>query len=127
MAAEEPMSMKALGEWVDEQGGVGAVTLGELRDAVEAEKLGKLVMNRITQELASHGLGYFPRELLDANTTPRQHQQVRLYRKGSNAAARAIEAVLHPSDVGDSFLSELGTDNAQDVLARVRELVCASD
>lgn len=119
--------MKALGEWVDEQGGVGAATLGELRDAVEAEKLGKLVMNRITQELASHGLGYFPSELLDANPTPRQHQEVRLYRKGSSSAARAIEAVLNPSEVGDSFLAELGTNNAQDVLARVRELVCASD
>jgi hypothetical protein len=125
--SDEPMSMKELGDWVDEQGGVGAVTLGELRDAVESEKLGKLVMQRITQELAAHGLGYFPRGLLDANPTPRQHQQVRLYRKGSNAAARAIEAVLDPSEVGDAFLSELGNNNAQDLLARVRELLSTGD
>lgn len=124
-AAEEVWTVQDLGQWVDEQGGVGLVTLGELRDAVEAEKLGKLVMRRISQELASHGLGYFPREVVDANEVPRQHQQVRLYRKGSSAAARAIEAVLNPSEVGDRFLAELGADDAQATLARVRELVCS--
>lgn len=125
--SEGAMSMKELADWVDEQGGVGPVTLGELRDAVEAEKLGKWVMQRIVQELAAYGLGYFPREALDSNPTPRQHQEVRLYRKGSNAAARAIEAVLDPSATGDSFLADLGSNNAQDLLARVRELVSSSN
>src|SRR5664279_5357359 len=117
MMASKATKMAALGEWVDEQGGVEAVDLGKLRDAVDSEKLGKLVMQRIQRELSSHGLGYFPRDLIDANPTPRQDQVVRLYRKGSSAAARAIEAVLDPSEPGDRYLSELGSNDAQDILA----------
>lgn len=120
------MTMKELSAWVDEQGGVGAVELGELRDAVNADKLGKLIMGRIALELASHGLGYFPLEVIESNAAPRQHQVVRLYRKGNNAAAKAIEAVLTPSDNGDAFLAELSSDSDRDVLVRVRELVCRS-
>lgn len=120
------MTMQELSDWVDEQGGVGMATLGELRDAVEAEKLGKLVMQRIHQELAAHGLGYFPRNLIEANNVPRQHQEIRLYRKGSSPAARAIEAVLDPSAAGDAFLAELSANDAQTTIARIRELVAVS-
>jgi len=121
------MDMKQLAAWVDEQGGVGRVELRQLRDAVDADKLGKLVMQRIARELSAHGLGYFPREVLDDNDQPRQHQSVRLYRKGTGQTARAIEAVLEPSDVGDAFLNDLNTDNAREMLSRIRELVGTTD
>lgn len=117
------MTMQELAEEVDDAGGVAAFTLGDLRDAVDADKLGKLVMKRITQELSAQGLGFFPRGLIEDNDAPRQHQQIRVYRKGSGPAAKAIEAVLNPGVSGDRYLNELAGDNAQDVLARVRELV----
>lgn len=109
----------------DEEGGVLAISLGELRDAVDAGKLGKFVMQRITEELAAHGLGCFPQSLLDPelNTKPRQAQMIRVYRKGPSSTARAVEAVLYPSASGDSFLCDLATDGAQETLARIRELV----
>ena len=117
------MTMQDVVETVNEAGGVAKFDLGQLRDAVDADKLGKLVMGRISQELAAHGLGYFPRELIDANPAPRQTQQIRVYRKGSGPAAKVIEAVLDPNPQGDRYLNELAGDDAQQVLARVRELV----
>lgn len=116
-------TMKDLSKAVDDAGGVQAVTLGALRDAVDGERLGKYVMQRIKSELAAHGLGYFPREVLDGNQAPRQDHLIRVYRKGSGTAAKAIEAVLHPSGNGDKTLTELHT-NDSDILDKVRELVC---
>jgi hypothetical protein len=117
------MSIAELAASCDERGGVLATTLGDLRDAVDAGKLGRLVMERIAQELAANGLGYFPREVLDSNDQPRQWEPVRVYRKGAGALARAIEAVLDPSPRGDAFLVELGSSDAQDKLRRIREIV----
>lgn len=116
-------TMKDLSTAVDDAGGVQAVTLGTLRDAVSGERLGKYVMQRIKSELAAHGLGYFPRDVLDGDRAPRQHHEVRVYRKGSGTAAKAIEAVLDPSSNGDKTLTELNTDDS-DILDKVRELVC---
>jgi len=112
-------------EACDEAGGVLSISLGELRDAVDAGKLGKFVMQRIAEELAAHGLGYFPQDLLEyaRNQKPRQDQLIRIYRKGSSSTARAIEAVLHPSANGDQFLADLGTNDSQETIARIRELV----
>lgn len=118
------MTVADLSTKCDENGGVLAVTLGELRDAVNADRLGKLVMQRISGELAAHGLGYFPADLIDGNDTPRQYQQVRLYRRGNTTTARAIEAVLSPSGLGDAFLGGLSSNGAQATLDRVREIVC---
>lgn len=121
--AKDPM--RELVEEVEAAGGVLAVQLGDLRDAVGADKLGKLVIERIKNELSSAGLGYFPQEVLDQPTAPRQNHDIRLYRRGNNAAARAIEAVITPSRQGDAFLSDLASNDAQDTLARIRELVSA--
>ncbi len=117
------MAMSDLANRCIESGGILATTLGDLRDAVDAGKLGRLVMERIAQELAANGLGYFPPEVLDFNDQPRQGEAIRVYRKGTSAAARAIEAVLEPSVRGDAFLVELGSSDAQDKLLRIREIV----
>jgi len=112
-----------LAQSCDDEGGLLATTLGELRDAVGAGKLGRLVMDRIARELASHGLGYFPQEVLEDNEQPRHWEDIRLYRKGTSAAARAIEAVMDPSPHGDAFLIELASSDAEEKLQRVREIV----
>jgi hypothetical protein len=119
------VTMSELGDECDDRGGVLGVALGELRDAVGAGKLGKFVMQRIAVDLAGHGLGYFPPSVLDANDQPRQDQRLRIYRKGTGVVARVIDAVLHPSEAGDEFLNGLGTNDAEEKVARIRELVCA--
>lgn len=119
------MSISDLADDCEANGGVLAVSLGDLRDAVDAGKLGKLVVHRIARDLEAHGLGYFPRHLLDGNDQPRQDQEVRIYRKGNATTARAIDAVLSPSARGDDFLTSLAGNDARDTLDRIREIVCA--
>jgi hypothetical protein len=118
-------SMKTIADDCDENDGILQVTLGTLRDAVGAGKLGRWVLGRIAEELASEGLGYFPIDLLDdeVNDQPRQQQEIRIYRKGPGTIARAIEAVLQPTPRGDATLRGLGTNDAGEVLAQIRKLV----
>lgn len=120
-------NMTELADRCADNGGVLAVTLGDLRDAVGADRLGRMVMNRITAELDANGLGHFPLDVLKENDQPRQWHEVRIYRKGNSATARAIQAVLHPNPRRDQFLGELGDNGAAQTLDRVRELVCLSE
>jgi hypothetical protein len=120
------MSIKNIAAECDEEGGVISVTLGDLRVGVGAGKLGRWVLENIREELAATGLGYFPKDLLDDNEEPRQHQKIRIYRKGPGTAARAIEAVLEPSDRGDEVLRELGSDDTREILVQIRRLVGAA-
>lgn len=118
------MDMQELANKCTDNGGVLAVTLGDLRDLIGAGRLGRGVLATIATELAGHGLGYFPlRTLSGANDTPRQSQVLRIYRKGSSSTARVIEAVITPSDPGDEYLRGLSGDDAQAVLDRIRALV----
>lgn len=115
--------MDTIRDMCEENGGVLIVTLGELRDAVDAGKLGVHVMRRISRELKAAGLGYFPLAVVEENDQPRQSDELRVYRTNSPAAPY-IEAVLYPSAAGDKRLTEVGSDETHDVLARIRELVC---
>jgi hypothetical protein len=117
------MSMSQIGSLCDEQGGIVCVSLGDLREAVGAGKLGRWVLQDIREELEATGLGYFPKPLLEENDEPRQHQDIRVYRKGTGTLARAIDAVLDPSVRGDDHLRDLGNDNARETLVQVRRLV----
>jgi hypothetical protein len=126
MIWSENMSIKNIASECDEEHGVISVTLGDLREAVGAGKLGRWVLETIREELAAAGLGYFPKDLLDDNEEPRQHQQIRIYRRGPGTVARAIEAVLEPSDRGDEVLRELGSDDTREILVQIRRLVGAA-
>jgi len=89
-----------------------------LRDAHGAAKLGVHVRKSISDNLAAHGLGHLPAEL-----PTYQHEEVRLYRLGTGIAD-TINAVLHPTEAGDQVLRQSAGSTAQDVLRRVREIVC---
>ena len=43
--------------------GILRLSMGELRDAYGASKLGKHILTNISNELAKHGLGHFPFDL----------------------------------------------------------------
>lgn len=117
------MSIKRIASDCEAGGGVICVTLGDLREAVGAGKLGRWVLQEISEELAAAGLGYFPRSLLDDNEEPRQHQAIRVYRRGAGTLARTIDAVLDPSSRGDEVLRDLGNDEARNTLTQIRRLV----
>lgn len=122
---EEAKSMKDVSMWIDEQDGIAWVSLLVLRNAVDADKLGKLVMGRIRSQIDANGLGYFPAGVIEDNPAPRQDQVVRLYRKGPVGIGSLVDAILEPSDEGDQVLRDVAKNTSDDLLNRVRELVCA--
>jgi hypothetical protein len=104
---------------VEEDGGLIVTTMEVLRDVHGVGKLGVHVRKGIDDRLGSMGLGHLPYELPSY-----QHEEVRIYRLGSEIA-KVVEAVIRPSAEGDELLrSSLGTE-AQRLLSQVRELVCA--
>lgn len=98
-------------------------TLGELRTAIGYDRLGVVVLGIIEDQLEGAGLGYFPPTLLKPeNREPRQHQELRVYRKG-NGVGRVIDAVLKPSLSGDSRLRQ-SDGNDSETVQKIRALVC---
>ena len=108
-----------ISSFVRSNGDVVTVSMGELRDAAHAGKLGKYVKVQIVNELSSHGIGYLP----EGDLPDYQEHQVRLYRKGS-PAGRLIDAVLKVGPVGDKHIREATEVKPSEVLDKIRALVC---
>lgn len=112
-------SFEDLRALVDGAGGLIVTDMESLRDAHGVGKLGVHVRAAIHDRLADQGLGHLPYDLPSY-----QHEEVRVYRLGSEIA-KVVNAVLRPSPSGDDILRQsVGTD-AQQTLARIRELVCS--
>ncbi|MDO5878268.1 MULTISPECIES: hypothetical protein [Paenarthrobacter] len=104
---------------------IQVVTLLRLREIFGYKRLGNRVLVDISKELANRGLGYFPREILDANEQPRQWEELRIFRKQS-PVGKLVTAVLEPSHENDLFLKEASTNdetNAAAVLDQIRTLL----
>ncbi|MCH8089343.1 MAG: hypothetical protein IH955_04955 [Chloroflexi bacterium] len=82
-------------EAVETSGDVLTVEMGQLRDAVGYEKLGIYVIREIEKGLEELGIGYDPEELPGY-----QEGEVRLYRRGTLAAAiiKAVYTLGRDSD-----------------------------
>jgi hypothetical protein len=109
---------ETLVDQVEEQGLI-KTSMGKLKDAQEAGRLGVNVRETIKRTLEGYGLGTLP-ESLPAN----QEDEVRLYKKSSKLGG-LIQAVLRPSDQGDTILlanSDSGV-NPGDYLMKIREIV----
>ena len=111
-----------LGQQVDAET-IVVVTLGELRKAIDYDRLGKYVLAQLGARLEGEGLGYFPIDLIDNNAEPRQGQQVRIYRRGTGVG-KLIQAVTNPSPGGDRELSKSSSADENEILEKVRALVC---
>lgn len=110
--------MDDLKEKVEKNGNLMTVTMGDLRDTLGYGKLGIHVRKEIAQQLKGKGLGYYPGELpVD------QWGKVRIYKRGTTAD-ELIHAVLDPTDEGDDFLREVLSGEAEDILKKIRALVC---
>jgi hypothetical protein len=115
-----PATYDALKEAVEDSLGLYVTNMAELRDIRGAGRLSTGICAAISDDLAAHGLGHLPPVLPTS-----QWGEARIYRLGSPIAAVA-NAVLHPSEAGDRTLRGLATDDARDILRRVRELVAES-
>ncbi|WP_280181182.1 hypothetical protein [Nocardia farcinica] len=102
--------------------GLITVSLLDLREALGYKKLGPRVLATIAQELEGHGLGYFPKSLLDDNDTPRSHEEVRVFVKNTQLGI-IIDSVLSPHEVGDDRLREVGRDKNAEMIAEIRRLL----
>lgn len=111
-------SIDELNEAVASKEGVLTVSMESLRDAYGAGRLGVHVRSAIHYELLNRGLGHFPEDLPQY-----QEANVRIYKLGSGIA-KHIEAVLNPSADSDEELRKAQGGKAEEILGKVRELVC---
>ncbi|MGO9699984.1 MAG: hypothetical protein ACLPX7_12065 [Xanthobacteraceae bacterium] len=107
-----------LAKAVRDAGNVLSCDMGTLRDVHGAGKLGIHVVRNISEELERHGLGHYPEELPQD-----QWKYARIYKLGT-PVARVIRAVTSPDEKSDKVLRDIGGGEANDVLKKIRELVC---
>lgn len=92
--------------------------MGELKEIQGAGRLGVNVREAISKALASHGLGHLPADL-PAN----QWEEVRVYKLGT-LLSDVVDAVTKPSNKGDEVLRAVSSNDSQETLRKIRELVC---
>jgi hypothetical protein len=112
------VSFDDLRKKVEENGNVVTVSMGTLRDAHGAGKLGVHVRAAISKELAGRGLGHYPDPLPEY-----QEQVARIFKLGS-PIADLLDAALQPNDDHDEELRQAVSGDAQEKINRIRELVC---
>ncbi|WP_310728598.1 hypothetical protein [Streptomyces sp. N2A] len=104
---------------VTADGGLHVVTMGVLRDIQGAGRLGSRVLDTISGQLESHGMGHIPKELPGNQDSP-----VRIYLLGT-PIADIVDAVHNPSLKGDAILRGAGDSEARAQLRQIREIVGA--
>ncbi len=108
----------ALRKQVEADGGLYTTTMEELREIEGAGRLGQHVRATISGKLTANGMGHLPAEL-----PAYQDYAVRVYRLGT-PLADVVNAVLNPSGSGDQILRQVGTSDAQEIIKKIRQLVC---
>lgn len=112
-------SLEAIAAWLtNECDGIATLEAWQVRDAYGVQRLGSEVRRNITQALKGHGIAHLPAQFPD-----RAHTKVRIYKMNS-AAAGLIEAVLTVGENEDQRLREAAGGSAEEILGRIRELVC---
>lgn len=111
-------SYDALRKQVEADSGLYTTTMEELREIEGAGRLGQHVRAAISGNIGANGMGHLP-EVLPAY----QQQEVRIFRLGT-PLADVVGAVLTPSTPGDQVLRQVGTADAQEVIKKIRQLVC---
>ncbi len=102
---------------VTRAGGVHTVLASTLRDALDAERLGKDIRDRISSKLSEYSLGHYPVEI------PSRHwEYVRLYALDSEYG-ELYGAALRPGEHEDEELRRLVGSRPGQILKQIRELV----
>lgn len=113
------MALTAIKDEVEAAGGVKSFGMWRIRDEYGAGRLGVHVRSNISKALSGLGLGHHPNALPDS-----QDEMIRVYKLGS-PTADLIAAVLAPGEKGDERILAASSGEAEEILAQVRELVCA--
>lgn len=108
-----------LARTVEANGNVLTVPMWAVRDAYGADRLGRVVRENITKELAGAGLGSMPG---GTRLPAYQDEVVRIFKLGS-AVADLIDAARKPSESGDQRLREAGENTAAVQIEKIREIV----
>ena len=95
------------------------VKVYEVRDAHGAQRLGRLVRERMGEELAGEGLSI-------SEGTPGVGERGSARLPTRCPVADLIEAVERPSEAGDQVVRDAVGGDASGTLDQIRELVCAS-
>jgi hypothetical protein len=98
--------------------GVVTVPMWTIRDAYGAERLGVNVVAHISEELEGRGIGHLPAQL-----PQNQWAMARVFLKNT-PVGRVLKAAGDLDPAQDSTLRKLTNEKADDLLKRVRELVC---
>lgn len=109
-------TMDELEELVRDNEGLFVAEMGELRYAVERERLGNGALVLIEDGLRARALGHYPELTLE------RHDEIRIYKIGTPVGVY-VETVLYPSTHGDKLLKEAASQEAVTILQRVRQLV----
>lgn len=107
---------------VADAGGIAVLEMWQLREAAGYAKLGVNVVKTLAKMLDEAGLGTLP---VGAALPLDQMSQVRVYKQHSPVGG-VVDAVTRPSGKGDDVLRRLTADDADEVLERIRELVCGA-
>lgn len=105
-----------LHERVVARGGIMTTDMRDLRDRIQAGKLGRYVIENIADELKSRGLA-------SSTLTNEQTDRVRVYKQGSLVAG-LIDAALNVGEAHDERLRQLSENRADEILKQIRGLVC---
>ena len=120
MDAKARKRFAAIDQEVLEAGGVAVIPMWQLRDAAGWAKLGVNVVRSISNMMDEAGLGTLPvGEPLPLDGSG----QVRVYRQRSRIG-QIVEAVTNPSGNGDHVLRQLASDDGNEILDQIRQLVC---
>lgn len=121
---EKREGLKDVCDRVRANGKVLTVPTAELRDAFGAKRLGKIVSDRIRDELRSMGIGMVPTENRDSGESDwNRREHVRLYELGSEVD-HLIQAINTPGEIGDEKIRDAVGGRATEILNEIRILVC---
>jgi hypothetical protein len=105
-----------LDKLVVERGGILTTDMRDLRERLQAGKLGRYVIENIRDQLKSRGLA--SSELTNEQTDP-----VRIYKQGT-FVANLIEAATSVGEAHDEKLRLVAESKADEILKQIRALVC---
>ena len=119
---------------VTDGGGIARINLGQLRDELGFQRIGRKVLTKMSEHLTESGLGYFPGGTLseDENPEPRQWQEVWVYERDGSARSAILDAVADPGEndlaaafsLFDGSTPDYSKMKDSERLALVRAVVC---
>lgn len=116
MTSVQIESFDDLADQVQDEG-ITVVQMHTLRAAAKWERLTLRALEAIEDELRKRALGCYPRLLED------RHAEVRIYKIGT-PLGNLVESVIKPSDRGDNLLREVASNSNQELIRKIRMLVC---